>query len=127
MRLVLQIFFLIYLFLYVWLHWVFIAVCGLSLVAVSGARQTPLEHAVYEAQLVQFNPPHSGLCSWFSLTPLTVASAVAVSGGYSSLLCAGFSLWWASLVASTGSRCTGFSNCGSQALERRLSSCGTRA
>ena len=43
--------------------------------AEEGARQTPLEHAVYEAQLVQFNPPHSGLCSWFSLTPLTVASA----------------------------------------------------
>ena len=26
----------IYLFIYFWLHWVFVAVCGLSLVAVSG-------------------------------------------------------------------------------------------
>ena len=36
-------------------------------------------------------------------------SPVAVSGGYSSL------------------RCVGFSSCGSQAPGRRLSSCGTRA
>ena len=54
-------------------------------------------------------------------------SLVAVSGGYSSLWCTGFSLWWLLLLRSMGSRCTGFSNCGSRALERRLSSCGTRA
>ena len=30
-------FFLIYLFIYFWLHWVFVAVCGLSLVVASGA------------------------------------------------------------------------------------------
>ena len=48
-------------------------------------------------------------------------SLVAASGGYSSLRCAGFSL------RSTGSRHTGISSCGSQALERRLSSCGARA
>ena len=33
----------------------------------------------------------------------------------------------ASLVASTGPRCVGFSSCGTRALERRLSSCGARA
>ena len=33
----------------------------------------------------------------------------------------------ASLLWSTGSRHAGFSSCGSQALERRLSSCGARA
>ena len=54
-------------------------------------------------------------------------SLVAVSGGYSSLRCAGFSLRWLLLLRSTGSRCMGFSSCGSQALERRLSSCGARA
>ena len=54
-------------------------------------------------------------------------SLVAVSGGYSSLWCAGFSLRWLLLLRSTGSRRTGFSSCGSRALERRLSSCGTRA
>ena len=32
----------------------------------------------------------------------------------------------ASLVAEQGSRCAGFSSCGTQALERRLSSCGAR-
>ena len=54
-------------------------------------------------------------------------SLVAVSGGYSSLRCAGFSLQWLLLLRSTGSRRTGFSSCGSRALERRLSNCDTRA
>ena len=54
-------------------------------------------------------------------------SLVAASGGYSSLRCTGFSLRWLLLLRSTGSRHVGFSSCGSQALERRLSSCGARA
>ena len=54
-------------------------------------------------------------------------SLVAVSGGYSSLWCAGFSLWWLLLLRSTGSRHSGFSSCGTRALECRLSSCGARA
>ena len=45
----------------------------------------------------------------------------------SSLRCVGFSLRWLLLLQSTGPRCTGFSSCGSWALEHRLSSCGTRA
>ena len=52
---------------------------------------------------------------------------VAASGGYSSLKCAGFSLRWLLVLRSTGSRCAGFSSCGSRALERRLSSCGSQA
>ena len=48
-------------------------------------------------------------------------SLVVASGGYSSLRCTGFSLWWLLLLWSTGSRFTGFSSCGSWALERRLS------
>ena len=54
-------------------------------------------------------------------------SLVAVSGGHSSLRCTGFSLWWPLLLGSMGSRRAGFSSCGSQALERRPSSCGARA
>ena len=50
-------------------------------------------------------------------------SLVAASGGYSSLRCVSFSLWWLLLLWSTGSRCTSFSSCSSRALERRLSSC----
>ena len=73
----------IYLFIYFWLCWVFVAVCRLSL--------------------------------------------VAASGGYSLLQCMGFSLWWLLLLRSMGSRHTGFSSCGSRALEHRLSSCGARA
>ena len=54
-------------------------------------------------------------------------SLVVVSGGYSSWCCAGFSLQWLLLLWSTGSRCAGFSSCGSRALEHRLSSCGAWA
>ena len=86
----------IYVFIYFWLSWVFVAMCGLSL--------------------------------------------VVASRGYSSLLCAGFSLQWLLLLQSTGSRrvgfgscgagisgCADFSSCGTWALERRLSSCGAWA
>ena len=64
-------FFIYFNLFYFWLCWVFIAVHGLSL--------------------------------------------VAVSGGYSLLQCAGFSLWWLLLLQSMGSRCTGLSSCGMQA------------
>ena len=57
-----------YLFIYLWLRWVFVAACGLSL--------------------------------------------VAASGGYPSLRCAGFSLWWLLSLLSMGSRRMGFSSCG---------------
>ena len=42
-------------------------------------------------------------------------SLVAVSGGYSSLRCEGFSLRWLLLLWSMGSRRTGFSSCGTWA------------
>ena len=57
-----------YLFIYFWLHWVFVAACTFSL--------------------------------------------VAVSGGYSSLWCAGFSLRWLLLLWSMGSRRADFRSCG---------------
>ena len=43
------------------------------------------------------------------------ASLVALSRGYSSLWCAGFSLWWLLLLWSMGSRRMGFSSCSTQA------------
>ena len=52
---------------------------------------------------------------------------VAASRGHPTLRCAGFSLWWLLLLWSMGSRRAGFSSCGSRALERRLSSCGSWA
>ena len=64
---------------------------------------------------------------WVFTAAHGLSSLVAASGGYSSLQCAGFSLRWLLLLRSTGSRRTGFSSCGSRALERRLSSCGTWA
>ena len=42
-------------------------------------------------------------------------SLAAASGGYSSLWCACFSLWWLLLLRSTGSRRAGFSSCGTRA------------
>ena len=42
-------------------------------------------------------------------------SLIAVSGGYSLLQCAGFSLRWLLLLRSTGSRHVGFSSCGAWA------------
>ena len=72
--------FILFIIIYFWLHWVFVAVCGLSL--------------------------------------------VAASGGYSLLWCAGFSLRWL-LLRSTGSRCAGFSSCGSWAQQLWLT--GSRA
>ena len=42
-------------------------------------------------------------------------SLVAVSGGYSSLQCAGFSLQWLLLLWSMVSRCAGFRSCGTWA------------
>ena len=44
-------------------------------------------------------------------------SLVAASGGYSSLQFTGFSLQWLLLLQSTGSRCMGFSSCGSRAQQ----------
>ena len=81
--------FIYFILFYFWLCWVFIAACGLSL--------------------------------------------VAASRGYSSLWCAGFSLQWLLLLgawalgaqASVVVAC-GLSSCGSRALERRLSSCGSQ-
>ena len=61
------------LFIYFWLHWVFVAAHGLSL--------------------------------------------VVASGDYSSLWCTGFSLRWLLLLWSTGSRCVGFSTCGTWAQQ----------
>ena len=59
-------------------------------------------------------------------------SLVVVSGGYSSLQCAGLSLQWLLLLWSTGAWALvvvahRLSSCGLWALECRLSSCGARA
>ena len=52
-------------------------------------------------------------------------SLVAASRGYSLLRCTGFSLWWLLLLWSMGSRCVGFSSCGTWA--RWLWRVGSRA
>ena len=66
---------------------------------------------------------------YFWLSQVFVAarglSLVAVSGGYSLLWCAGFSLRWLLLLWSTGSKHAGFSSCGMQAQQLWLT--GSRA
>ena len=52
--------------------------------------------------------------SWVFVAALRLSLVVA-SGGYSSLRCAGFSLWWLLFLQSMDSRCTGFSSCGTRA------------
>ena len=53
-------------------------------------------------------------------------SLVVVSGGYSSLQCAGFSLRWLRLLWNTGSRCEGGS-CGTRAQSLWLAGCRAQA
>ena len=68
-------------------------------------------------------PATSDLCFdfilFFGLCWVFIAAGglplAAASGGYSSLRCAGFSLQWLLLLWSTGSRCAGFSSCGTWA------------
>ena len=94
-----------------WLCWVFVAACGLSLLAVRGG--------------------YSSLwCAGFSLQWLLLLQSTGCRH-------AGFSSCGvqAQQLQCVGSRArglqqlwhVGFSSCGSQALERRLSSCGARA
>ena len=54
-----------------------------------------------------------------------VLSLVVASGGYTSLRRVGFSLWWLPSLRSTGSRCAGFSSCGTWAQQLWLA--GSRA
>ena len=88
-------------------------------------------NSVFEEQFLILMKSNLPICSFFFFFGCFVAvcglSLVAASRGYSSLWCAGCSLWWLLLLWSTGSKHAGFSSCGSWALERRLSSCGTRA
>ena len=88
---------------------------------------------------------HIALCYLFSFflyvwlrwvfVSARVFSLVAVSRGYSSLRCAGFSLRWLLLLWSTGCRWAGFSSCGTRpqqlqftgsvVVARRLQSTGS--
>ena len=85
-----------------WLHWVFVAAHGLSLVVASGGYSLLW-------------------CTVFSLWWLLLLwSTGSRHTGFSSCNT------WAQQLQCTGSRAHGLSSCGSQALEYRFSSCGTR-
>ena len=104
------------------------AACGI-LVPQPGIEPTP---PAVEAQSLNHWTAKEVPRTFFFLAALglrcyTWAFFSCVEGGYSSLGCADLSLQWLLLLQITGSRCVGFSSCGLRALERRLSSCGTRA
>ena len=77
----------------------------------SGGRKITDNYVIYIFFLIYF--------IYFRLRWVFVAARglclVEASGGYSLLQCAGFSLQWLLLLRSKGSRCTGFSNCGTWA------------
>ena len=79
-----------FIYLFIWLHWVLVAACGLSLVAARGVT-------------------------------LSCGARVSHRGGFSCCGARALSTWASVVVA------CGLSSCGSQALEHRLSSCGTWA
>ena len=70
-------------------------------------------------QQLQASSSHFPGSLFFGLCWIFVAARglplVALSGGYSLLQCAGFSLRWLLLLRSTGSRHAGFSSCGTWA------------
>ena len=70
-------------------------------------------------------------CLFFWLRWVFVAarglSLVVVSRSYSSLWCAGFSLWWLLLLRSMGSRHVGFGSCGTWAQKLWLTGSRTQA
>ena len=74
-----------------------------------GYRLSPLKGIVIVLFIYLFIWPH-----WVFVVAHGL-SLVVVSGGYSSLQCAGFSLQWLLLLRSMGSRRAGFSSCGTQA------------
>ena len=83
----------------------------------------------YTIQILVFFNFNFFNCIYFWLCQVFVAahglSLVVASGGYSLLWCAGFLLRWLLLLRSTGSRCAGFSSCGTQAQQLWL--VGSRA
>ena len=71
------------------------------------------------------------ICFYFWLYGVFIAvrrlSLVVVSRGYCSLQCMGFSLSWLLLLQSMGSRCTGFSSCGTWAQQLWLTGSSAQA
>ena len=85
---------------------------------------------------IKFIPKYFVLCVFFFFWLLWVfvaacrLSLVAASGGYSSLQCVGFSMWWLLLLQTMGPRVSKLQQLqcmGSVVVALRLSSCGAQA
>ena len=127
------IFFILILIIYFWLHWVFVAARGLSLVAASrgysslrglliavASRCRAWVLGTWASVVVTHGLSSCGL--WALERRLTYCGAQASH-------CGGFSYCGARALGVGASVVVarGLSSCGSWALERRLSSCGARA
>ena len=74
-----------------------------------GSRAQPLR-GMWDLPRPRLEPVSPALAGGFSTT-----APPGKPGGYSSLPCAGFSLWWLLFLWSSGSRQAGFSSCGMRA------------
>ena len=131
----------IYLIYFFWLHWVFVAAHGLSLVAASGPTlrcSARASHCGGSSLFLKVFLKFIYLFIYFWMRCVFVAvrgiSLVAASGatfrcGAWASHCSGFSCCGARALGARASVVVarGLSSCGSWALELRLSSCGTRA
>ena len=88
-------------------------------------RELVMDREAWPAVVHEVTKSWTWLSDWTELN--WGLSLVSVSRSYSLLQCMGFSLRWLLLLESTGSRFTGFTSCSTQALEYKLSSCGTQA
>ena len=97
--------------------------------SVQGSRQScsekdAQEHLMYKISSSEYNSYPAQFFFFFFFNKFIYLFI----GGVGFLLrCTGFSLQWPLPLRSVGSRCVGFSSCGSRALECRLSSCGAWA
>ena len=111
-----------YLFIYFWLHWVFVAVHGLSLVVASGGYSSLRCMGFLLRWLLLLQSMGSRLTGSSSCGLRALERRLSSCGMRASVVVAR-GLWSAGSIVVVH----GLSSCGSRAVERRLSSCGAWA
>ena len=97
--------FFAYLLIYFWLHWVFVAACGLSLVVASGGA--PLHGCVWASHCGGFSCRAQALGAWASVLAeqgLSSCGSPALEHGLSGLWRTGLVVQWHVEFSPTGDR-----------------------